>query len=305
MNSICKKFKKVISSVVLSCSMVCSGGFANAGLNGRSISEADLDKIECLGNEWCDELKEKAKKYRRDQILSNTFRFIDNACVAAVYSIVSKNDNTAAGHIKRFIDNEISFKELVDTGSRLAQEGKICNFSLSCWMVRYLEERGIKCALTSVKKSFSGSKLDNIACFDRNWPNFGVIVFYNGKARIYIPDIMMTRNSASFENMCCKIDMSEHFCVFLGENDLKMLGLEGRKGRDFDLVTAKSWESAVKAYIMTNCNDVTAEFFEPIDDKLFNQLIPTSEKELISEKSGVFGEYFGFLSNFFSNNKKK
>ena len=193
---------------------------------------------------------------------------------------------------------------------------ELCNFSLSCWMVRYLERCGIKCALTSVKKNFSGSELDNIACFNRNWPNFGVIVFYedenqNGEARIYIPDIMMTRNSASFENMCCKIDMSEHFCVFLGENDLAMLGLKGRKGRDFDLVTAISCGKAFRA--MSYWANITANYFKPIDNKLFNQLIPTSEKELISEESkeliseesDVFGKYFGFLSNFFSNNKKK
>ena len=175
-------------------------------------------------------------------------------------------------------------------------------------MVRYLEERGIKCALTSVKESFSGSESDSIACFDRNWSNFGVIVFYkdnnrNGEARIYIPDIMMTENSANFENMCCKIDMSEHFCVFLGQKDLAMLRLKGRKGRDFGLVTARSYGDAL--CIMPYCVNITAEFFEPIDDNLFNQLIPTSEKELISEESDVSGEYFGFLSNFFSNNKKK
>ncbi len=293
MNSICKKFKKVISSVVLSCSMVCSGGFANAGLNGKGISEADLGKIERLGEKWFDEFKEKAKKYRRDQIPSDTFCFIDDTCVAAVYNIVSENDNTAAGHIKRFIDNEISFKKLVDTGLEMNDSDKLCNFSLSCWMVRYLEERGIKCALTSVKKSFSGSELDNIACFDRNWSNFGVIVFYedNNEARIYIPDIMMTRNSASFKNMCCKIDMSEHFCVFLGENDLKMLGLEGRKGRDFDLVTARSYGDAL--CIMPYCVNITANYFKPIDNKLFNQLIPTSEKKLISKEQGFFDNFFG------------
>ena len=57
MNSICKKFKKVISSVVLSCSMVCSCGFANAGLWGnKNVSKEHLDKIKCIGEKWRGEL---------------------------------------------------------------------------------------------------------------------------------------------------------------------------------------------------------------------------------------------------------
>ena len=315
MDSICKKFKKVISSVVLSCSMVCSCGFANAGLVGEYSNQ------EVWGNLF-ESLRDVECKYKG--IISKIRKSNDGVSILKRLSYIMNPDftgrklceNFCVGGkdtkkliMQSFVNKEIKFDELIERCSEQLDKGeKLCNFFLACWLVRYLEAFNIKCALTGCSKFDFNDNLKCISCDDDF--KFGVIVPVvddNGgfvSHDIWLPVIKVMKvddNSAGLNIDIEVADMGDFYndsymleYVFVGEKDAKFLGLKGRNGRNMELVTPVSWMEVSKLddiYYGDSDYKSPSKLLEPIDDKYFTQLL--SSNTLLDKISGSFFSFTG------------
>ena len=255
MNSICKKFKKVISSVVLSCSMVCSCGFANAGLVGGYLNNKVWKNL-------FESLKDVGHKY--EGVISKIRKSNDESILKRLSYIVKPDregrrlcedfrvggEDTKKLIMQSFVNKEIKFDELIERCSEQLDNGKeLCNFFLACWLVRYLEAFDIKCALTGCSKLDFNNNLKCISCDDDF--KFGVIVpVANDKggfvSHVWLPVIEVVKvddNSAGLSISIESVDMGNFYndsymleYVFVGEKDAEFLGLKGRNGRIHFLV---------------------------------------------------------------------
>ena len=282
MNSICKKFKKVISSVVLSCSMVCSGGFANAGLKGTALNAYYLDEFNktVLNN-----FKELEGKKSMDQALEKL-----RLCgIVSLYDQkpINVSKEIASNLMKRFASGEISLRDLIDEGDKLfVEEGNFGNFALACHMVKHLEGMGVGCALAFIRRydpKPGVSSIKSLGDFDDGL-YFGVVTFmahYNQYDRLMLfPRFKRFEGTWSF-SIRDLFEGRDKFAgdayaryVFVDDTDCRKAKIKARL-KASDIVTPDSWLDAAKCIRELGYVYVS---LKPISDELFCRLAPLAKK---------------------------
>ena len=345
MNSICKKFKKVISSVVLSCSMICSGGFASASL----VGEGKILNIDALRAMFSVESESESKKLSNHfkEVKANAnqdYNFSQKKFLDRVLYVVSPekfgpdkeiwkeyctcnctkkireefiNAKKNAKKLKNKGDTIFGlFYDLVDECSKKVEKNEsFCEFSLACYAFEYLKNLGIPCNIFG----FSPENNGHLEPMDGENVKFGVIL------------LSQNENSTSVNYLLpnCDIDDDKYNIDINFNISDKLDKLVGKDGKGYvflDKIDTGEFLLSSKADASyNNCELdtflVTPDSWGECADEIFTfgenpygklELIESNTvKELVSEKSDVFSNYNELISKergFFSNffsNNKK